>query len=115
MTRIVTYIDPPSGWKYGFPKIIPEGIKDHTKWIIDQGYPKRLADSLGDHFYCRYWNEELNEDDAEIISNINPVRKLTDDQIMSLVEATTGLTYISEKVIINFVRELEKHYGIIYV
>lgn len=40
----VLVIDPPSGWKYGFPKPVP---KDHHKeevlsaWLIEQGYPEK--------------------------------------------------------------------------
>ena len=36
-------IDPPSGWKYGFPKAVPDEIlEDHTalaEWLIEEGYP----------------------------------------------------------------------------
>ncbi len=48
-------IDPPSGWKYGFPKPIPDEIKDVRPWLIENGYPQSLIDELGEHFYCRYW------------------------------------------------------------
>ena len=50
-------IDPPKGWLYGFPKPIPDEIKDIQKWLIEQGYPKEEIDSFGEHFYCRYWDE----------------------------------------------------------
>jgi hypothetical protein len=54
-------IDPPSGWQYGFPKPIPEDRrKDNLVWLVEQGYPQHLIDELGEHFYCRYW-EEPNE------------------------------------------------------
>lgn len=48
-------IDPPEGWKYGFPKEIPQGVKDIKPWLIENGYPKELIDSYGEHFYYRYW------------------------------------------------------------
>ena len=51
-TRI---IDPPSGWKYGFPKPIPNDIKDVIPWLVENGYPQKEIDNLGEHFYCRYW------------------------------------------------------------
>jgi hypothetical protein len=51
------FIDPPSGWKYGFPKALPDGVLDHRKWMIENGYPEKLIDELGDYFYCRYWME----------------------------------------------------------
>ena len=54
-----TMIDPPSGWQYGFPKVLPEGITDVKKWLIEQGYPKEIIKEMGDYFYCRYWGENL--------------------------------------------------------
>ena len=54
-----TMIDPPSGWQYGFPKVLPDGVTNVKKWLIEQGYPKKLIDELGDSFYCRYWGEPL--------------------------------------------------------
>ncbi len=39
-------IDPPSGWKYGFPKIFI-GVKlpeDLTEWCIENGYPEELKE-----------------------------------------------------------------------
>ena len=51
-----TYIDPPSGWKYGFPKI-HDGAKDGDilAWLVEQGYPQAEIDSLGSQFYWRSW------------------------------------------------------------
>lgn len=39
------YIDPPSGWKYGFPKLAPKNLRemngdDLNDWLISNGYPK---------------------------------------------------------------------------
>ena len=39
------FIDPPSGWKYGFPKQAPTNIKefeahDINNWLIENGYPR---------------------------------------------------------------------------
>ena len=51
-------IDPPSGWQYGFPKPIPEDRRyDSLTWLVEQGYPQHLIDELGEHFYCRYWEQ----------------------------------------------------------
>lgn len=56
------FIDPPEGWKYGFPKIIPAEHQSRTlEWLVEQGYPQTLLDSLGDYFICRYWNGEEND------------------------------------------------------
>ena len=49
-------IDPPSGWKYGFPKPIPKDRRyDSLTWLVEEGYPEKLIEELGEHFYCRYW------------------------------------------------------------
>ena len=54
----VTYVDPPSGWKYGFPKIRPpEAFDDMEKWFIDEGYPEEDIDLA--MRYSRYWTEEI--------------------------------------------------------
>lgn len=63
-------IDPPSGWKYGFPKPLPDdawlevngefGLADDFKvidWLIENGYPRHEVELCGDHFYCRSWPE----------------------------------------------------------
>jgi hypothetical protein len=55
----VEYIDPPSGWKYGFPKVLPESVEDVMKWLVENGYPQHEIDRCGKHFYCRHWEEEV--------------------------------------------------------
>ena len=58
---IVKMIDPPSGWKYGFPKPIPSNVENVLKWLVENGYPQKEIDSCGQHFYCRYWEKDINE------------------------------------------------------
>ena len=58
---MATIIDPPSGWKYGFPKPIPEDrIEDVLVWLVEQGYPQSEIDGLGEIFTncCRYWEQD---------------------------------------------------------
>lgn len=56
---MATIIDPPEGWRYGFPKLIPEDRKkDVNTWLLEQGYPKDVMVSYGEHFYHRYWEED---------------------------------------------------------
>ena len=56
----VIIIDPPSGWKYGFPKVIPnDRMEDTEVWLVEQGYPQSLIDKLGEYFSCRYWEDEV--------------------------------------------------------
>jgi hypothetical protein len=51
-------IDPPSGWRYGFPKPMPPEVTDVKKWLVDNGYPQSMIDSLGDNLRCRFWESE---------------------------------------------------------
>jgi len=38
------WVDPPSGWRYGFPKLYdPAKDGDMRAWMIANGYPKKLA------------------------------------------------------------------------
>lgn len=65
MTK-VRMIDPPSGWKFGFPKPVPDPAPvDMKEWLVEQGYPKKLIDSYGDHFYCRHWETNLTDDELK--------------------------------------------------
>ena len=50
-------IDPPSGWKYGFPKPLPEEVENVKEWLLEQGYPQREIDLYGKHFYYRTWGQ----------------------------------------------------------
>lgn len=50
-----TFIDLPSGYKYGFPKEIPDDVVDFKKWLIDSGYPEKDIDFAMSH--CRMWQE----------------------------------------------------------
>jgi hypothetical protein len=59
MTR--TWVDPPSGWLFGFPKIWDDTINPDLKtWLVNEGYPQKEIDNHGEHFFCRFW-EEKNE------------------------------------------------------
>lgn len=54
---MTTYvIDPPSGWKYGFPKACPKevymaGEEAIKAWLIEEGYPP--GPTKEDWFYWR--------------------------------------------------------------
>lgn len=52
-------VDPtPQGYLYGFPKVVPNDIKDEdiSDWVYRQGYPKELADSVGG-LMLRMWDD----------------------------------------------------------
>lgn len=62
MKRKALMIDPPSGWKYGFPKeLTVDGTQTVVEWLVDNGYPKHEIERFGDHFPCRHWEEEVEE------------------------------------------------------
>ena len=53
-------VDPPSGWRHGFPKRIPREHQHRTlEWMIEQGYPRHLTEQKP--FYVRYGNAEEGE------------------------------------------------------
>ena len=57
--KTVLMVDPPSGYRYGFPKPYDkEKYPDFHAWLVSEGYPQREIDSLGEHFYCRFWHKE---------------------------------------------------------
>lgn len=55
-------IDPPEGWKYGFPKEIPEDVYKTRDWLIENGYPEKVIESYGDYFFVRGWYEGEDDD-----------------------------------------------------
>jgi len=52
-------IDPPSGWKYGFPRPFDKR-DDQTlgEWLVENGYPQSLIDQ-GMTRHCRYWESDV--------------------------------------------------------
>ena len=56
------WVDPPSGWKYGFPKVW-NGEGNMRDWLIDNGYPQREIDSCGDYFFVRMWDVEQTDEE----------------------------------------------------
>lgn len=54
----ITYVDPPSGWKYGFPKPLPEGA-DYAQFLRDSGYPEKDIELA--LRYSRYWTEDSED------------------------------------------------------
>lgn len=56
--KMIKMIDPPAGWKYGFPKAISDDVTDVIAWLVENGYPQEEIDSLGEHFYWREWEED---------------------------------------------------------
>ena len=57
------WVDPPGGWKYGFPKIKLDD-SDTLEWLVKHGYPKEEIDKLGKHFFTRQWEATEEERNA---------------------------------------------------
>jgi len=60
----VIIVDPPQGWRYGFPKPCPDFSKANDNkafedWLVSEGYPQKLIDE-GMSKYCRYWEDTTN-------------------------------------------------------
>jgi hypothetical protein len=56
-------VDPPSGWKYGFPKKLDEDeLKEMTfeQWLVKNGYPEEDAEFAAK--YSRWWKYSEDED-----------------------------------------------------
>lgn len=66
MKKTVRMCDPPSGWKWGFPKAMPEMKMDEDKfheWLVSEGMPQSEIDywtksSMG-YIPVRCWTEEI--------------------------------------------------------
>ena len=57
------WVDPPSGWKYGFPKIKHDD-SNMIEWLVKQGYPEEEIDKLGHYFFTRQWEATEEEHNA---------------------------------------------------
>lgn len=59
----VMVVDPPEGWKYGFPKRVSNDESPNEEWFLENGYPQYLIDQ-GMLNYCRMWYEEVKENES---------------------------------------------------
>lgn len=68
--KSVRWADPPSGWKYGFPKKVPKDIAgDILNWIKEEGYPQSEIDACGEYFHIRFWDEPIVATGWEVFSD----------------------------------------------
>ena len=53
-------VDPPSGWRYGFPKLYDPSKEEGTMydWLVREGYPQSEIDRYKGNFFCRFWYPE---------------------------------------------------------
>ena len=59
-SKPIKMVDPASGWRYGFPKAVPDGITDEGiyAWLIDQGVTEEDAKHI------RFFYQEEDEDNG---------------------------------------------------
>lgn len=56
------WVDPPEGWRYGFPKIYNADTDgDSRDWMIREGYPEEKIIQMGEYFYCGMWSADEEE------------------------------------------------------
>ena len=55
VAKLVTWIDPASGWQYGFPMVYePNKGENINAFLIRKGYPREMAEK---NWPCRFWTE----------------------------------------------------------
>jgi len=58
------WVDPPKGWKYGFPAIYdPEKDGQLSDWVVRKGYPLSLIKEYGESWAVRCWPVEVKPSD----------------------------------------------------
>ena len=56
------WVDPPEGWKYGFPAIYDaETDGQMSEWIVRKGYPLLTIKEYGEQWHIRCWSAEEPE------------------------------------------------------
>jgi len=113
MTKL--WVDPPEGWKHGFPAIYdPETDGQMIEWIVRKGYPLLTIKEYGEQWHIRCWPAEEPEKypdqvinaqkHSEVIKNA-PIGA-SREQLMAEVTVLTELV----RVLSDKVTELEgKH------
>jgi len=58
------WVDPPGGWRYGFPAIYdPEKDGQMSEWIVKKGYPLLTIKEYGESWAVRCWPVEAKPSD----------------------------------------------------
>lgn len=53
------YVDPPSGWMYGFPKLW-DGKTPIKVWLVENGYPEKMAN---ENRFVRFISAKAGKED----------------------------------------------------
>lgn len=52
------WVDPPEGWRYGFPKILDKDVETYEQLLRKSGYPEKDMEFA--LTYCRQWSVNEN-------------------------------------------------------
>ena len=64
MQSNMIWVDPPEGWKYGFPAIYdPVNDGKMRDWIVRKGYPLLTIKEYGESWAVRCWPVEVKPSD----------------------------------------------------
>ena len=111
MTKL--WVDPPEGWKYGFPAIYDsETDGQMSEWIVNKGYPVQTIKEYGEQWHIRCWSTEEPEKYPDQVINAQEQPKAVEnapigasrEQLMAEVAVLTELV----RVLSDRVAELEK-------
>lgn len=62
--QTVIIIDPPSGWRHGFPKPLPDDFREVgfnlRDWFLENNYPEEDIELALK--YSRYWERSLEDE-----------------------------------------------------
>lgn len=101
-TRTAVFIDPPSGWKYGFPKELPPDKKAEDL-LRESGYPEKDIEFALQ--YCRHWEEPM----SEIALALAPRKKKASFKVSDVADTIKYNTVTRECVVIRrFIDRLYK-------
>ena len=106
------WVDPPEGWKHGFPAIYnPETDGQMREWIVRKGYPLLTIKEYGEQWHVRCWSAEEPEECPDQDINTQEQPKAVEnapigasrEQLIAEVAVLTELV----RVLSNRVTELE--------
>jgi len=64
MQSNMMWVDPPEGWRYGFPAIYdPVNDGKMRDWIVRKGYPLLTIKEYGEQWMVRTWPVEVKPSD----------------------------------------------------
>lgn len=113
------YIDPPSGWRYGFPKPAPLNIREMTteqlhQWFAANGYPQKeldyWANSKRGMAYGMFEAEE-EEENTHPMSNTNTNTNASASMSMRVADKDFSSTSTPIPKSTDMIRRVESSYA----